>query len=185
MARMNQFPDEPFIFSYQAYSEKNKESSGGADFFEEGVAFQRAVSEIIERYSWREKKPDGKNIIISSEEKIRENFLPISSFTGFSAEQRNSIKNLNINSSTPIRWIQIESLIEPNKKIWSPLQAVSGHYTEKTRGPESLGKEPIIRYLTTNGLATSLKNRDEAILSGLLELIERDAFMVSYGNRWG
>ena len=42
--------------------------------------------------------------------------------------------------------------------------------------------EPLIAYATSNGLACG-STLEEAILAGLLELVERDAFMIAWANR--
>ena len=42
--------------------------------------------------------------------------------------------------------------------------------------------EPLIAYATSNGLACGA-TLEEAILAGLLELVERDAFMIAWANR--
>ena len=42
--------------------------------------------------------------------------------------------------------------------------------------------EPLIAYATSNGLACGA-TPEEAILAGLLELVERDAFMIAWANR--
>ena len=63
--------------------------------------------------------------------------------------------------------------------VWLPAQTVSP--TREAQNFVRQGFEPHLRRVITTGLATH-PSREEALLSGALEVIERDAFMVMWLN---
>lgn len=76
-------------------------------------------------------------------------------------------------SRTPIRWV--EGFGVPDcEPVLLPAQLVF-----LGRPPSD---EPLIAYATSNGLACGA-TPEEAILAGILELVERDAFMIAWANR--
>jgi ribosomal protein S12 methylthiotransferase accessory factor len=68
-------------------------------------------------------------------------------------------------------------------EIYCPAQLVSWrYYSKNTKTPErATNKEPLLRWCISTGLATS-QSLDGAIKKGVLEVIERDAFMITYLN---
>ena len=73
---------------------------------------------------------------------------------------------------TVLRWVEGVDLIR-GKPAWLPAQLV---YLPP------FPDEPAIAYSTSSGLAAA-RSFDEAVLGGLLELVERDAFMLAWSNR--
>lgn len=71
----------------------------------------------------------------------------------------------------PIRWVQASS-IASGEPVWVPAQFVFIPY-------EPAPAEPVFDNLQSTGLACG-SSRADAILGGLLEVIERDAFMVAW-----
>jgi ribosomal protein S12 methylthiotransferase accessory factor len=74
-----------------------------------------------------------------------------------------------------VRWTTGFSLPD-GRPVWLPAQLV---YLPL---PGANGDEALIGYTTSSGVACA-PTPEEAILSGLLELIERDAFMLAWTNR--
>jgi len=180
ITRNSTFPDEPFFYSYSMRSQE-KESSGGwgADFFDETIAFKRTLSEFIERFLWRTKHVPQKQTKVATVKEIgKSGAFPLDSLAGYSKKQKDSLPFLNVAQSDSFHWIRAYSLLSPRKKRWCPLQLVSGAHFHTVCNQSPI--EKLLRESTTNGLATSWVSRDEALLRGLLELIERDAFAITW-----
>ncbi|MDX6448807.1 MAG: ribosomal protein methylthiotransferase accessory factor [Gaiellaceae bacterium] len=79
-------------------------------------------------------------------------------------------------ADTRVRWVPAVAL-PSNEPAYLPAQLVYLRW----RSPEDAGEEPIA-YSTSNGTACGA-TFEEAVLSGLLELIERDAFMLTWYGR--
>lgn len=159
-------PDEPFLF-IQRLSDSTNVQGIGTDFFEKNTAVYRSLSEFIERYTW-------KNIPLE-ENKVRVFTTPnIPRSVAYKEE-------LTAHKHTSFGFIKVRSFFSLFGSLWCPAQLVSGHYayTHTIKEP----KEPIVKESTTNGLATSWKSKHEATLKGILELIERDAFMRMYREK--
>ncbi len=96
-------------------------------------------------------------------------------FTFFLPEQlaTPSFPFVPFTSGTPIRWV--EGFGVPDcEPVLLPAQLVF-----LGRPPSD---EPLITYATSSGLACGA-TPEEAILAGVLELVERDAFMIAWANR--
>jgi ribosomal protein S12 methylthiotransferase accessory factor len=74
-----------------------------------------------------------------------------------------------------VRWTRGFSLAD-GRPVWLPAQLV---YLPL---PAANGDEALIGYATSSGVACA-PTPEEAILSGLFELVERDAFMLAWTNR--
>ena len=77
--------------------------------------------------------------------------------------------------STPVRWIRGFAIPEGDP-VWLPVQLVS------LGGLPLVPGEELIGYATSSGLACR-PTLGEAVFRGLLEIIERDAFMITWTNR--
>jgi ribosomal protein S12 methylthiotransferase accessory factor len=77
--------------------------------------------------------------------------------------------------TTPVRWIE-GFAIATGTPAWLPVQLVYLAGLPPAEG------EDLIGYATSNGLACR-PTLEEAILSGLLEVVERDAFALTWYNR--
>ena len=175
------FADEPPYFEWVAeFSGKELGSehsiAGGSSLESSRAALTAALAEALERHLWftQTKYP-----IWTSPARLSDDFLHPERFTGFSRAQRDAHSFLSLRPDATYTWIRGYSWIS-NKKVWVPAQAVSGcadfQRERKTRG------EPLIVHSNTNGLATA-PTREEAVLAGALELIERDAFMIMWLNQ--
>jgi ribosomal protein S12 methylthiotransferase accessory factor len=83
--------------------------------------------------------------------------------------RRTHASRLAWDATTPFRWLRGVSLVT-GTACWVPLQTVSGIAVED---------EPGLRPRVTTGVAAH-PDRSTAILNGLLEVIERDAFMLTW-----
>jgi ribosomal protein S12 methylthiotransferase accessory factor len=167
-----QLPDEPFLYQVDI-----KKYGTGSDFFDKQAAMWKALGEYIERYLWSESSDWYKNTSVKSTIKdIGPKGLKLSTLAGFSSKQKKNHDQLNFTEDTLLSWTKC-NLISPSKgTIYCPTQILSSQYTSKKNS------EPLLRWSITTGLATS-QNLKGAITAGLLECIERDAFMISYLNK--
>jgi thiazole/oxazole-forming peptide maturase SagD family component len=170
-------PDEPFLYSYSAHPQETSASGGwGADFFDETKALKRTLSEFIERFLWQTRRVSKSSTRTATIEEMQNvAAFPLEKLAGYSPEQKKKSLFLDTTPHDSFTWIPVISLLRRRKR-WAPLQLISGaHFnTVCIKSPT----EKLLRESTTNGLATSWNSRSEAILRGLLELIERDAFAV-------
>ncbi len=181
--KIAKLPDEPFVFRYVAFLE-GVAISAGADFCSEKKALQKTLGEAVERYTWR-----GSDYFFlgkirkTAYAKIKENALDIFSLAGFSAEQKKNWKILQFDEKTKFGWIPANSLVGA-KQVFCPVQLLSAMYAKKyAKTPRhSERKEPMLRWCITTGVAAG-QSVESALLSAILEIIERDAFMITYLNR--
>jgi len=97
-------------------------------------------------------------------------------FVSFSKDQRKNNPSLNLKKHAEYLWIKGYSHTKKST-IWIPAQVVSASHSLKIRG-----KEPLILSSITNGLATG-PTKEFALLNGAMELVERDAFMITWLNQ--
>lgn len=167
---MFNFSDEPFQYSADAGIHGH-----GHDFFLQETAIWKALGEGVERHYWLDSDSFYKNKTITSPyREIEHSALDIFKLAGFSDEQKQKHSSLQFDKDTEFAWVHTESLTE-NNAVYCPLSLVSGKYFDST-------KEPMLRWGITTGLATAA-TRKSAVLKGLLEIIERDSFMISYLNK--
>lgn len=97
------------------------------------------------------------------------------SFSGPSLSQRQQPgwEEWCITQDSVLRWIKGTSLVS-GKEMWVPAQLVYKPYNYE--------EEPTIRLPITSGAAASL-SQEETIFHGIAELVEREAFLVTYLNR--
>ncbi len=174
--------DEPFLYNYYALS-INKAFGVGVDFFNEANAFWKSLAEATERYLWLNSDDFLKKRVQTSYKKIKSRSLNIFSLAGFSQKQKSEIPLLQFDENTVFDWVQSYSLIQ-KKSVFCPIQLISAiYFGEKVKTPEnSKGLEPMLRWAITTGLATG-QSIEEAIVKGILEIVERDAFMIAYMNK--
>lgn len=161
--------DEPWMYLYQLQSSDENIRSLGYDFFEKETAGKRALSELIERHMWQHTHPNATSLKLASPEEVQM----------FTSERMKAQGSSKMNQ---VRTTRVKTL---HRSIFSqayiPAQICSGAYLQANVNQGS--EPPLQSEYTTNGLATSWQARNEAILRGLLELIERDAFMYMYRNK--
>ncbi len=171
------YPDEPRVFGYST------SEGGGRDFLSEENAAWKAIAESIERYIWRRYDFFSKNQITAPYKKIKKEALDIFSLAGFTEEQKKTRPDLRFSENTLFGWIPAHSLIS-NKKMLCPIQFVSSLYFRKNvKTPwNKEAVEPMLRWCITTGLASG-RTLEEAVVAGILEVVERDAFMITYLNK--
>ena len=158
----------------------------GRDIFDKSKAAWAGVGEAIERWALSNYYPLQNELIDSSFKNLRQKKLNIFSIVGFSdilRKKGHPEYNLLFDEMAIFRWVKAYSLID-NEVIYVPLQLVSfrrcyeisGIYGKRDEKTESL-LAPII----SSGAATG-QTLERALLNGLLEVIERDAFMIHWFN---
>lgn len=174
--RNSRHNDEPFVHQYSAsYTERSgqKGLSSGLSFNKE-KAKVKALCEAVERYALG--NYDESKLLCTTTIETANQFLSPNSVVSFSSDQ-NLPRQFGINEhdrKQKIRWSRGFSL-PTYSKIYIPAQLV---YV-----PYSYGKsESIIRLPISTGAACG-QTVDEAIYRGICEVIERDAFMISYLNK--
>ena len=179
--KIPKMPDEPFLFRYTAFPAVN---GNGSDFSSEESAIWKTLGETAERVLWgNSHRFYHKKIIQASCGQIREKSIDIFSLAGFSPEQRQRHDSLLFDEKTKFGWLKVSSLAS-RKKIFCPAQLLSSRYwRENVKTLKCENKpEPMLRWAVTTGLATG-QSLEEAILKGILEIIERDAYMITYLNK--
>ena len=176
------YPDEPSIFQYFIKVRDAKVSGGdggGCDFFSRKKALWAAIGEAVERYALNHFSPEVGSYKDASFKDLYPNAMDIFKISGISKKQReenNSIFNLKFDENSIFRWVKGYSLAR-KQSIWTPLQLNSFTYKAPYEKKEPL----ILRPVSTGAAAhTTLTS---AILNGLLEVIQRDAFMITWVNK--
>ena len=146
--------------------------AGGANV-SRAAARAAALGEAVERYAGV--ASSNANRPRASASSLGDAAIDPASFTFFRPEQLAApgFPFVPFTPDTPIRWVEgfrvpgCESILLPAQLV---LLGSPPH------------DEPLIAYATSNGLACGA-TLEEAILAGLLELVERDAFMIAWANR--
>jgi ribosomal protein S12 methylthiotransferase accessory factor len=168
--KIETLPDEPRYYAWSArYA--HDDSASGSSATSDSSALLATLAEAQERYLWRNAR-DTIHTLQSTELLLQEPHIPLDQFAGFSPLQRRKHSELSIDTSTSFEWINTLSLTEQKEK-YIPLQTASATYNRS---------EPLIRPVVTTGLATH-ETRERAILAGVLEIIERDAYMITWLNQ--
>jgi len=150
-------------------------ANSGAGFDEES-AINAAIGETLERYA---SAMQDKNIIVESyDEMVNRKLEAIQpeKFDLFSDEQYNtpSFPYKKFDNSTKVGWVSCKEFGK-DEDIYVPAAFVYLPYIRKEK------EEAITPYIST-GLAAHT-NYEEAVLSGIYEILERDAFSLSWLNK--
>lgn len=167
------YPDEPRMYRFAT------NISAGADYFDKKKALLPALYEGIERSIWYKATDyfqEPKTCTLK-EAKKTSHILHPDLLAGFSKEQKEHKPFLYTEDSTFL-WITGTNVLT-NHAVRVPAQLVSAHWFKEVTQTR---KEPTLRDSTTNGLAAGSTTHD-ATISGFTELIERDAFMITYLNQ--
>lgn len=141
---------------------------------EPGVALAKALSEVVERLLWIESPTLTTDFIEGPAITNDSQFLNLSELAGLTEEDRSALSSIPLNDAR-VRWVDGRD-ISTSSSIRVPAQLVSNFHAFHTRETE-----PYLREPNSNGLACG-RTFDEAVYHGLLELVERDAFMITYFN---
>jgi ribosomal protein S12 methylthiotransferase accessory factor len=147
---------------------------GGGGGVDRAAATVAAIGEAVERYS-ASFVPEGELVLATSAELGSEAVAP-ERFVLFSAGQytRAGFPFAPFREDTSVRWVRGVA-VPHGDPVWLPAQLVF------LTSAAAAGELPIAPS-TSSGAACSL-TFDEAVLAGLLELLERDAFMLAWSSR--
>lgn len=170
--------DEPKLFSYTVNLNKligdthNDDGLGSGTAISAKKALMKALGESIERYCIS--ICNYKTLTVASYKDLKKEAINIFKFIKFSPDQLKDkrFKYYLFNEKSKFKWVSGFSL-KDNKKVLIPAQLV---YV-----PYKFGKEMVIRDPITTGAAAST-SLGGAIYRGICEIIERDAFMITYLN---
>jgi ribosomal protein S12 methylthiotransferase accessory factor len=177
-------PDEPPLKAWGATFVSNRlegtNMSGGMSRTNDRSALTSALAEALERHLWIEADDYFVSPLdaTSAEIKTRGVYLAPERFAGYTPTQRAHYKRLTLSPDAKYRWVEGHSWVNRGK-VHVPAQIVSGMYGNAV---VKEGLEPIILAPITTGLATG-PSREFAVLNGALEIIERDAFMITWLNQ--
>lgn len=175
--RSPSFADEPKIKSWYAIcNNSSSHQVGGSTWRDEAAALGATLSEAVERYIWYTQDD---YFVKSRTASVREiarkgPFVAPEQFSGYRDEEREAKSNRTLRQDAEYLWIQGDSLVT-GAPTYVPAQTVSGMRS-------LTAAEPQIRRQTTNGLA-SWTTRSGAQLRGVLEIIEREAYMIMWLNQ--
>jgi ribosomal protein S12 methylthiotransferase accessory factor len=151
------------------------ESYTGSEHWSRDAAEAAAIGEALERYSGSY-IPE-QRIVVASAVEIGDAAVDPERFALFSEEQyaRSGFPFRRFRRDTVVGWVEGFSVPE-GRRAYLPAQLVFMPW--ERRAPD----EARIGHATSSGLACAA-TLEEAILTGLLELVERDAFMLAWHNR--
>lgn len=180
----NKYPDEPQGFTTHVALESKTKRIGyggdGRDLFDVRKTVWPALGEALERWALNIYEPSSLESKYSSYRELSESKMDIFKIAGFSDELRQSrhpTYKLFFTDETKFSWVKGYSLTD-NEETWLPLQFVSFKYANTLKER----KEPLLSPTISTGAATG-QNLRSAATAGLLEVIERDAFMIYWLNK--
>ncbi len=153
-------------------------SSGSGAGLTYAQAYGAAVGECIERYAFSVVHPE--DLVFGPYRLLREQGLdPIApaSWALYHPDQFATLPYAPFGEETPVAWVRVDSLTY-RKERWVPACLVYMPYPLPFRAQGEVEPAPAIS--TGGACARSLP---EALLKGLCEVVERDAFMIVWRNR--
>lgn len=174
--------DEPRLALWRAqYRDGKVESFAAGSSLNDKDALTAAVAEALERHIWFERNDYFLDAFVGSESEAlrRGPIVSPASFTSYTDAQRRDHKILHMDPESLYLWVRGRSHSRA-QEVWMPAQAVSAASEVRERMHKKA--EPRIRHLVTTGLATHV-DEISALLSGALEIIERDAYMIMWLNQ--
>jgi len=182
--RVRQHYDEPKFWHYSAtISDKHLKHDGrhfhskasGVSFFSQENAVLKTLAEAVERYNnfaFFRTTVD----YVGKYSDIEKKAINPKKFIYFSDKQlrEKDYKKFLIHEDSIFRWTEIKSISNKTTRL-VPCQAIYLSY-------QSTKKEPVIYPSISTGAAGHF-SLDSAILSGIYEILERDAFMIFYLNK--
>jgi len=178
-------PGAPAFFHYAAkacntlaFCQQENFSTGGGASTSKGIALAKALGEAVERYC--SAIYDKKELPLTSFTDAPFPCIPPSAFALFSQEQyfQTDFRFSLFDIATPIRWIQASDLIKGEPCYVPAAMVFTPYFFDREKG------EPHITQSISTGLACH-DSRTKAILSAICEVIERDAFTITWQARLG
>ena len=169
--KIESYCDEPYLEQYVSTLKINNNiESGTGVSFNNKTALYKSVYESIERSCLYLDNNQKKQFIYSSINKLNKDYLNPMDIKCFSNNQiDNNPNQLKILKNNKFLWINGKDLYK-NKNVLIPIQLV---FLVNNK------KEKIIQQPMSTGAACGI-NLNDAILKGIFEVIERDAFMIHY-----
>lgn len=173
------YADEPLRYSWTVRcATPDRHMAGGMSASSDEDALVSALAEALERFIWFSDHhwlKHGERMSTKEVSRSGKSFIPPIRFAGFSPEQQALSKRLKLTDDSTFIWIQAQSVTK-GKQVLVPgqifLSGRDGQFKD----------EPMIRTPITTGLAT-WPTKEGAILRGVLEIIERDAYMIAWLNQ--
>lgn len=173
--------DEPPFFQWRVEcATYDKHNAGGMALSSERDALIPALAEAVERFIWMSQNDYFDSPINATAAEIKERHYAIlpESFAGYTKEQRTKYPDRTLRPEAKYLWIKGQSHVK-GEALWVPAQIISGYYGVHATNHKH---EPLILQPITTGLATG-PTREFALLNGALEILERDAFMITWLNQ--
>ena len=178
------YNDEPNVYSFEARLPGNVREGFhgiGYSFFSEQEALVTSLGEAIERHCFLHFTPPSHDILDSTYKEIAGEAIDPFLFAGISEVLRKQNVNPDLRPFTHdnvFRWIQGTSLTQ-KRKVWLPLQSVTANPSiEKELGEKG---ERLLRYAVSTGAASG-EGPHDALYRAICEIVERDAYMITYLN---
>jgi len=180
---VSRYNDEPKLFQYSAelYDTCNLSDSresvdkfaGGASFSQE-KAIIKSLGEAFERHCLAIFKKS--QFIKTSACELGDKAINLFSIVNFSRRQlsNKNFKLFNFTADTQFNWVKGYSITQ-HKPLFIPAQLIYVPYN-------CCDDDKIIRFPITTGAANG-GSLEEAIYKGICEVVERDAFMITYLNK--
>lgn len=176
VSRMTNYNDEPKVFTYVAHYEtnhKNDSRSSSGTSFNQKRALVKALGEAIERYCLN--VVDGKNLTSANISELPIQYIDPFKIPSFSKNQlsKKEFERFIFSKNTKFKWVEGYSYTK-QKKVLIPAQLVYTSYN-------LLPNEPYIRFPISTGAAAHT-SFNQALYTGICEIVERDSFMIYYLN---
>ncbi len=174
-------PDDARIVQYVCQTVKTEhligehvEEFNGAAGYDARSAIAATLGEAVERYCGA--AVDARRIVFGSARELGEAAVGPDQFRLFDESQYGNaaFPFSRFDLDTNVRWIPVIRLRDA-QRMYAPLQLVQLLHDV---APE----ETAVGYATSSGMACGA-TWEEALLSGAFELVERDAFMITWSNR--
>jgi ribosomal protein S12 methylthiotransferase accessory factor len=185
-----QVPDEPFSYVSVVDFPHDTNVIGWrgkyVHLFDSSQTYWPALGEAVERMCLLHPHYKSREVVSSSYRKLKKPKVDIFDLAGFTSQQRSGAGakyNLTYDADSVFEWVPCTDMTN-STTLYAPLQWFSfSHVMEKLvcRTPED-SVEPMLTVPITTGAAAG-QNLHDAILAGLLEVIERDAFIIYWLNQ--
>lgn len=178
--RIRNYNDEPKLFAYSAsYKTKDNDPeavASGVSLFNKNRALIRLLGETLERHCLDNFYEQEQKFITARISKLTKPLLAPLKIVSFSKKQlqSKSFQKFIIREDSKFKWIVGFSLFHKTK-VLIPAQLVFTSY-------QNISGEPWIRMPISTGAASDT-SLERAIYTGICEVVERDAFMISYLNK--
>ena len=175
-----QFADEPHVYQWQSHcADRTAHVAGGISGKGDKEALLAALAESLERYLWYEDTGYfSRSFTARAHDAVERGGISPSRFAGFTADQRAGNSRIMLRDESTYLWVRAFSWAR-KKYCFVPAQTISAAHAKAAFHAH---KEPMVWWPITTGLAT-WPTQKGAILRGALEVIERDAYMITWLNR--